>query len=79
MIPGAQCASLAALGSLASSSSIVLLVNIFAPEGWTIVFVGGCVAYSIYGAPLDNNDTFAAKYTSAVVFIPGGLAQPGWR
>ena len=72
MIPGAQCASLAALGSLASSSSIV-------PEGWTIVFVGGCVAYSIYGAPLDNNDTFAGKYTSAVVFIPGGLAQPGWR
>ena len=28
---------------------------------------------------LANNDTFYAESTSAVVFISGGLAQPGWR
>ena len=79
MIPGVQCASLAALGSLASRSSIVLLVNILDPVGWRIFFVGSCVTDSMAGAPLANNDTFAAESTSAVVFISGGLAHPGWR
>ena len=37
MIPGAKCASLAALGSLVSRGSIMLVVNILAPEGWRIV------------------------------------------
>ena len=79
MIPGARCASLAALGSLASRSSIVLVVNICAPAGWNIVFVGSCVADSLAGAPLANNHTFAAESTSAAMFMSGGLAQPGWR
>ena len=79
MIPGARCASLAALGSLASSSSIVLVANIRATEGWRIVFVGSCVADLLDGAPLDNNDAIDDESTSAVVFIPGGLAHPGWR
>ena len=79
MIPGAQCASLAALGSLASRSSIVLLMNILAPAGCRIVFVGSCVTYLMAGALLANNDTFADESTSGVVFISGGLVQPGWR
>ena len=79
MIPGAQCASLTALGSLASRSSIVLLMNILAPAGCRIIFVGSCVADSLAGAPLANNDTFASESTSVVVFISGGLANLGWR
>ena len=54
-------------------------MNILAPEGWIIVFVGSCVADSIAGASLANNDTFAAESTSVVVFILGVLAHPGWR
>ena len=79
MIPGTRCTSLAALGSLASRSSIVLVVNILAPAGWRIVLVGSCVADSLAGAPLANNETFAAESTSVVVFISGGLANLGWR
>ena len=79
MIPGARCTSLAALGSLSSMSTIVLLVNILALAGWRIVFVGSCVAESMAGASLANNDTFTAESTSVVVFISGGLAQTGWR
>ena len=79
MIPGARCASLDALVSLAIRSSIVLVVNIGAPAGWRIIFVGSCVVESLAGAPLANNDTFATESTSAVVFMSGGLAQPGWR
>ena len=79
MIPGAMCASLTALVSLVSRSSIVLVANIRALAGWRIVFVGSCVADSLAGAPLANNNTFAAESTSALVFISGGLAQPGWR
>ena len=79
MIPGARCASLSALGSLESSTSIVLVVNILAPVDWRIIFVESCAADSLAGAPLANKNTFAADSTSAVVFISGGLAQPGWR
>ena len=79
MIPVARCASLADLGSLSSRSYIVLVANILAPEGWRIVFVGSCVSDSLAGAPLANNNTFVAESNSAVVFISGGLAQPGWR
>ena len=39
MRPGAQCASLAALGGLDNRSSRVLVVNIRALEGWRIVLV----------------------------------------
>ena len=78
MIPDARCASLAALGSLISRSPIVLVVNILSSEGWRIVLVGiCCVAESLSGAPLAYKDMFAADSTSAVVFIPGGLAQSG--
>ena len=42
-------------------------------------FVGCCVADSMAGLPLANNDTFAAESTSAVVFMSGGLAYPSWR
>ena len=42
-------------------------------------FVGSCVADSLDGAPLANSDIFASGYTSAVVFISGVLAHPGWR
>ena len=55
------------------------MVNILALEGWRIVFVGSYVADLLAGALLVNNGTFAAESTSAVVFISGGLAQPGWR
>ena len=79
MIPGARCASLAALGSLGSMISIVLLVNILAPEGWRIVFVGSYVADSMAGALLVNNNMFSAESSSAVVFMSGKLANPGWR
>ena len=79
MIPGARCASLDALVCLTIRSSIVLVVNILAPEGWRIVFVGISVADSLAGAPLSNNDTFAAESTSAVVFISGELSHLGWR
>ena len=79
MIPGARCAPLAALGSLASRISIVLLVNIFALAGWRIFFVGSCVYDSMAGASLANNYTFSSESTSAVVFISGGLEQPGWK
>ena len=79
MIPGARCASLAALDSMVIRSSIVLVVNIRAPEGWNIVCVGSCVADSLAGAPLDNNYMIADESTSAAVFISGGLAHPGWR
>ena len=79
MIPGARCAFLDALGSLASRSSIVLVVNISAPDVWKIVFFGSCVADSLAGAPCANNDTFAAKSTSAVVSLSDGLAQLCWR
>ena len=79
MIPGARCASLTALGSLASRSLIVLVVNILAPEGWRIVFVGSCVADLLARAPLANNKMFADESNSALVFISGGLSQPGWR
>ena len=79
MIPGTKCASLANLGSLTSSIFIVLLLKIRAPEGWRIVFVGSCGKDSLDGAPLANNNTFAAESTSAVVFVSGGLAQLDWR
>ena len=79
MIPGVRCASLAALVLLTSSSSIFLVVNIRALDGWRIVLVGSCVAGSLAGAPLANDNTFSAESTSAVVFISGGLAHPGWR
>ena len=79
MIPGARCASLAALGSLSSKSSIVLVVNIRDPSGWRIFFVGSCVADSLAGAPLDKNYMFAAESASVVVCISGGLAHPGRR
>ena len=79
MIPGAWCAYLAALDSLVSRISIVLLMNILAPSGWRTVFVGSCVADLMAGASLANNDKFAAESTSVVVFISDGLAQPGWR
>ena len=69
MIPGARCTSLAALGILEIRSSIVLLVNIRAPAGWRIAFVGICVANLIAGALLANNNTFAAESTSVLVFI----------
>ena len=77
MTPGARCASLDALGSLAIRSSIALVVDIRVPAGWKIVFVGSCVADSLAGAPLANNNTFAAESTSAVVLISSELAHPG--
>ena len=79
MIPGERCAFLDTLGSLASRSSIVLVMNILAPAGSRIVFVGSCVANSLAVALLANNDTFSAESTSAVVFMSGGLAHMGWR
>ena len=41
-------------------------------------FVGSCVADWLAGALLSNNDAFAAEYNRAVVFMSGGLSQPGW-
>ena len=79
MTPGARCASLDALGSLAIRSSIALVVDIRVPAGWKIVFVGSCVADSLAGAPLANNDKFATESTREVVFISGGLEHPGCR
>ena len=54
-------------------------MNILAQAGCRKFCVGSCVSDSMAGAPLANNDTFAAESNSVVVFILGGLAQPGWR
>ena len=79
MIPDQRCASLAVLGSLAIRSSIDLVLNIRAPAGWNIVFVGSCVSDSLPGAPLSNNNTFTDESNGAVMFMSDGLAHPGWR
>ena len=44
-----------------------------------LFFFGSCVADSMAGAPLANNNMLAAESTSVVVFISGGLARPDWR
>ena len=76
MIVGAQCASLAALGSLLISSSSVLVVNIRAPAGWMIVLVGNWFSDSFAGALVLRRETFAAESTKAVVSRFVGLSQP---
>ena len=73
---GAACASRAAFGNLVSSSSSVLVVNMRAPAGWMIDFVGSWMSAKFDGAFGCRSDTFAAESTNAVVFRFGGLVQP---
>ena len=73
---GASCASRAALGSLFKRSSNVFVVNIFAPAGWMIDFVGSWMAAFLAGAVDIMSDTFAAESTNAVLSRLGGLVQP---
>ena len=76
MIVGASWASRAALGSLLRRSSNVLVVNILAPAGWMMVFVGNCAVAMVDGAEDFSRVTFAAESTSAVVSRFAGLVQP---
>ena len=66
----------AALGSLLRRSSNVLVVNILAPAGWMMVFVGNCAVAMVDGAEDFSRVTFAAESTSAVVSRFAGLVQP---
>jgi len=76
VIVGAAWASQAALGSLLRRRCKVLVVNIRAPAGWMMVFVGNWTGASSDGALGSRRVTFAPVLTSAVDRMLGGLAQP---
>ena len=76
VIVGAAWASRAALGSLLRRRCKILVVNIRAPAGWMMVFVGNWTGASSDGAFGSRRVTFAPVSTSAVVRISGGLVQP---
>ena len=52
------------------------MVDMRAPAGWMIVFVGSWMSASVDGALVFSSDTFAAESTSPVVFKSGGFEQP---
>ena len=61
MSAGAWWASQAALGSLLRSSLSVLVVNMRAPAGWMIVFVGSWMSALVAGALVFNNVLFGVS------------------
>ena len=79
MMPGAQCASLAASGNLLRSNCSVFVVNMRPPAGWMIVFVGSCNAAMSAEALVESRVTFAAESSRTVVSRFGGLVQPDFE